>query len=151
VRPKRSSSPSSRANRWIRSFGSEATARHNAYAALKRGHDGVSRIVRESTELVFSVVVVGELLFGLRNGTRFERNARELDELLADARVTTLPVTRVTSDRFGRIASALRRAGNPIPNNDIWIAAHAFESGAELVTFDAHFDVVPGLAWTHMR
>lgn len=120
----------------------------NAYAALKRGHEGVARLVRESTELVFSMVVVGELLFGFRNGTRFERNARELDEFLADARVGVLLATRTTADRFGRIASALRRAGTPIPSNDIWIAAHTFESGAELVTFDGHFEAVEGLVWT---
>jgi len=117
----------------------------NAYAALKRGHEGVTRLVRESTELIFSTVVVGELLFGFRNGTRFDRNSKELDELLADARVSLVPVTRTTADRFGRIASSLRRAGTPIPTNDIWIAAHALETGAELVTFDQHFENVRGL------
>ena len=122
----------------------------NAYAALKRGHEGVSRVVRESTDLVFSMVVVGELLFGFRNGTRFDSNSRELDEILADPRVSVLLVTRTTADRFGRIASALRQAGTPIPSNDIWIAAHTFESGAELITFDSHFEAVDGLVWTRL-
>jgi predicted nucleic acid-binding protein len=36
----------------------------NAYAALKRNHEQVANLVRESSELVFSIVVVGELLFG---------------------------------------------------------------------------------------
>jgi tRNA(fMet)-specific endonuclease VapC len=119
----------------------------NAYVALKRGHERVSEIVRTSSELVFSIVVVGELFFGFRNGNRFEKNVRELDELLADARVSMLPVTRTTADRFGRIAAQLRKAGTPIPTNDIWISAHAFESGAELLTFDRHFEAVPGLPW----
>lgn len=93
------------------------------------------------------MVVVGELLFGFRSGTRYDRNARELDELLAQDRVGVLPVTRTTADRFGRIAAALRKAGTPIPSNDIWIAAHALESGGELVSFDRHFEAVPGLVW----
>lgn len=122
----------------------------NAYVGLKRNHDGVAQLVRDSTELVVSIVVVGELLFGFRNGTRFERNAKELDEFLADDRVTVLPVTRTTADRFGRIASSLRKAGTPIPSNDIWIAAHVLESGAELITFDRHFEAVAGLTWTHV-
>ena len=122
----------------------------NAYVALKRNHEGVASLVRESSELVFSIVVVGELLFGFRNGARYERNAKELDEFLADPRVGLLPVTRATADRFGRIASALRKSGKPIPGNDIWIAAHAFESGAELVTFDDHFEAVPGLVLAHL-
>ena len=89
-------------------------------------------MVRESTEIVFSAVVIGELLFGFRNGSRLERNTRELDELFSNERVSVSPVTRTTADRFGRIAASLRKAGTPMPTNDIWIAAHAFESGAEL-------------------
>jgi len=50
----------------------------------------------------------------------------------------------------GRIASELRRAGTPIPTNDIWIAAHVFESGAELISVDSHFEVVDGLVWTRL-
>jgi tRNA(fMet)-specific endonuclease VapC len=122
----------------------------NAYVALKRDHERAAAIVRESTELVFSIVVVGELLFGFRNGTRYERNVAELDELLGQPRVRVLSVTRATADRFGRIAASLRGAGTPIPSNDIWIAAHAFESGAELVSFDRHFEAVEGLVWTHL-
>lgn len=122
----------------------------NAYVAMKRNHPGVVALVRDATELVFSTVVVGELLFGFRNGTRFSRNIKELDELLSDPRITVLDVTRATADRFGRIAAALRKAGTPIPTNDIWIAAHTFESGAELVSLDVHFEAVAGLVWTHL-
>src|SRR6185436_16961643 len=57
----------------------------NAYVALKRGHERVAELVRESTELAFSTIVLGELLFGFRNGARTERNIHELDELLSDA------------------------------------------------------------------
>ncbi|HEX5058857.1 MAG TPA: type II toxin-antitoxin system VapC family toxin [Kofleriaceae bacterium] len=122
----------------------------NAYVAWKRGDRSVMDIVNGSSELAFSTIVIGELLYGFRHGNRFSKNANELDELLADARVSVLPVTTTTADRFGRIAAVLRKAGTPIPTNDIWIAAHAFESGAELVSFDAHFESVPGLVWTQL-
>lgn len=122
----------------------------NAYVGLKRGHEVVARLVRTSSELAISMVVVGELLFGFRNGTRYDRNAAELDEFLTHGRVRLLPVTRTTADRFGRIAASLRKAGKPIPSNDIWIAAHTFESGRELITFDGHFEAVSGLTWTQV-
>ncbi len=122
----------------------------NAYVALKRGHADVAALVRDSSELVFSTIVLGELLFGFRAGTRYDKNATELEAVLADARVSMLPVTRTTADRFGRIAAALRSAGTPIPSNDIWIAAHVFESGAELLSFDGHFANVAGLVWTRL-
>lgn len=122
----------------------------NAYVALKRGHLHVADLVRGSTEVIFSVVVIGELVFGFRNGTRMEKNHQELDEFLASPHVVVADVTRTTADRFGRIATALRRAGTPIPSNDMWIAAHAFETGAELVTFDRHFDAIAGLVCTQL-
>lgn len=117
----------------------------SAYAALRKGHLKVSQAVRESEQLFFSTVVLGEILFGFRNGSRFEKNLKELEEFLAKPLVTVQPVTRTTADRYGRIASSLRRQGTPIPTNDIWIAAHVLEAGAELITLDDHFEVVPGL------
>jgi len=122
----------------------------NAYTALFRGDQAVAERVRRADHVLMSTVVVGELLFGFRNGSRYETNRRDLEEFIESAYVTLLPVTFITSDRFGRISSALRRKGRPIPTNDIWIAAHAMESGAELLSFDRHFEEVDGIAWTQL-
>jgi len=119
----------------------------SAYSALRRGHETVARHVRGSEEVLLSAVVAGELLFGFRNGSRFEENARALENFLAHPTVRLLPVTWETADRFGRISTALRRRGKPIPTNDIWIAAHAIEAGASLISSDQHFDAVEGLSW----
>ena len=42
----------------------------NAYSALRRGHELVVYQVRSSEEVLLSTIVVGELLFGFRNGSR---------------------------------------------------------------------------------
>ncbi len=120
----------------------------NAYVELLKGDVAVANSVRAAEQLVFSTVVVGELLFGFRNGSRYDKNLAMLDEFLNQPWVVLQVVTRTTADRFGRIAAALRKAGTPIPTNDIWIAAHALETGAELITFDRHFDHVRGLPVT---
>jgi tRNA(fMet)-specific endonuclease VapC len=39
----------------------------------------------------------------------------------------------------------LRAKGHPIPENDIWIAAHAQQYELTLVTRDAHFSAVEGI------
>ena len=122
----------------------------NAYTALFRGHPGVVARVRRAEQVLISVVVAGELLFGFRNGSRFETNNAELEDFLASPYVTLLPVTMVTADRFGRIAASLRRNGTPLPTNDIWIAAQAMESGADLLSFDGHFAHVDGIAWVKL-
>ncbi len=119
----------------------------NAYTALFRAQAGVTERVRRAEQVLVSTVVAGELLFGFRNGPRYEANRRDLEDFLANPYVALLPVTLVTAERFGRIAAALRRKGRPLPTNDIWIAAHAMESGAELLSFDRHFEQVEGLAW----
>lgn len=123
----------------------------NAYVELLKGTPAVTTWVREAEQLVFSTVVVGELLFGFRNGTRYDKNLAALDDFLSQPWVELQPVTRVTADRFGRVAASLRKAGTPIPTNDIWIAAHAFETGAELITFDRHFESVRGLPVAVLR
>jgi tRNA(fMet)-specific endonuclease VapC len=92
--------------------------------------------------------VAGELLFGFRVGARLKKNMAELETFLQNPYVSLAPVTLTTADRFGRIAAALRAKGRPIPANDIWIAAHAMESGADLLSFDEHFSAIDGLAWT---
>ncbi len=116
-----------------------------AYASLKRGTKEIEDLVREADEVVFSLVVLGELLFGFHDGGRFRRNADELEEFLAHPRLSLAGLTKTTADRFGRIAVASKRQGTPIPMNDIWIAAQAMENGCELITLDGHFRHVPGL------
>ena len=39
----------------------------------------------------------------------------------------------------------LKDSGTPIPINDVWIAAHAMETGSVLISYDTHFTMVAGL------
>lgn len=119
----------------------------NAYSALRRGHERVAEQVRSSEEVLLSSVVIGELLFGFRNGSRYEENAQGLKSFLEDPNVRLLPVSWETADLFGRISADLRKKGRPIPTNDIWIAAHAMEVGAGLLSSDSHFGHIDGLSW----
>ena len=47
----------------------------NAYSRLMRGDERTSAVVRDATEILMSAVVIGELLYGFRSGSRFEGNA----------------------------------------------------------------------------
>ena len=122
----------------------------NAYSRLMRGDDQTAGVVRDATELLMSAVVVGELLYGFRNGSRFDRNASDLRSFLDNPYVSFVPVGSTTADRYSRIAAALRAKGHPIPTNDVWIAAHAMETGADLVSADRHFEAVDGIAWLRL-
>ncbi|MBN1944701.1 MAG: type II toxin-antitoxin system VapC family toxin [Bradymonadales bacterium] len=119
----------------------------NAYSAWKRGHRGVAGHIARSEGVLMSAIVAGELVFGFRAGAHFSRNIEELSTFLASPYVELLPVNLDTAERYGWIAAALRRKGKPIPTNDIWIAAHAMQHGASLLSFDPHFSEVDGLVW----
>ena len=106
--------------------------------------------MREAEEILFSAIVVGELLAGFRQGSRFDLNFAELRAVLDGRYVSVVPVGSVTADRYARISASLRAKGRPIPTNDIWIAAHAMETGADLVSADRHFEHVDGIAWVRL-
>ena len=122
----------------------------NAYSRLMRGDDQAAAVVRDATEILMSAVVVGELLYGFRSGSRLERNMADLRSFLNNPYVSFVPVGPVTADRYSRVAAALRVKGSPIPANDVWIAAHAMETGADLVSADRHFESVDGIAWLRL-
>ena len=119
----------------------------NAYSAMRRGESWAATNVQGATQVVMSAVVIGELLYGFRHGSRFEHNLDKLEAFLTQPAVVFLPVTWVTADLFGRVAASLRRKGRPIPTNDMWIAAHSLEAGARLVSVDSHFGEIDGLDW----
>ncbi len=117
----------------------------NAYVALKKGDPRIADLVRQPEKLFMSIVVLGELYFGFHDGSKRRENLDDLEELLAHPFVELAHLTRASADRFGRISTTLKRAGTPIPTNDIWIAAQTLERGAEIITLDSHFRHVPGL------
>lgn len=119
----------------------------NIYTALMRGDSTVLERLRSAQQIVMSSIVVGELLYGFRHGSRYSENRRQLDNFLYEDFVNFLPVSMVTCDRYAIVAAGLRAKGTPIPQNDIWIAAHALESGTDLISFDQHFNNVDGLAF----
>lgn len=123
----------------------------NAYGQLMHGRERVSRIVRGAEQVLLSTVVLGELLYGFRNGSRYEGNVRGMRAFLDNPYVSVVPVGETTADRYSRITASLRAKGRPIPANDVWIAAHAMETGADLVSADRHFGHVEGIVWVRLR
>lgn len=119
----------------------------SAYSALMRGTVEVVERVRRAERVLLSPIVIGELLYGFRGGSRRAENARQLDEFVEHPFVELLTVTRATADRFAGIVWRLKRKGRPIPINDAWIAAQALETGADLLSSDRHFGEVDGLSW----
>lgn len=118
----------------------------SVYSAFLRGHEGVVHDVARADELALTPDVLGELLARFRKGTRFEKNLERLREFTESPRLRWLVLDDETADRYAIIHDELRRAGAPIPANDLWITASAMQHGLRLLTTDPHFRRVPQIA-----
>ena len=117
----------------------------NIYSNLLRGHCEVGENLRQVSHIGISVISIGELLSGFRAGNRIKENRGELGQFLDSPRVTIYSVDVDTAEYYSAILNKLKKNGTPIPTNDIWIAAVAFQQGLPLYTLDAHFSYVDGL------
>jgi tRNA(fMet)-specific endonuclease VapC len=115
----------------------------SAYSAILRGDMRIARVMQEADEIAINAIVLGELKAGFRKGRHRERNEQELAEFLASPRARVLGLDEETADRYAVILDSLRSAGNPIPTNDVWIAATAMQHGFRILTTDQHFRKIP--------
>jgi len=119
----------------------------SAYTGFKLGYSRLVEYLVRADTIFVSPIVLGELMFGFRNGSRFSENMEDLNLFLSHPAVETITLSEVASDRYSRIACQLKQQGTPIPSNDIWVAAQTMETGAELVTMDNHFEKISGLVY----
>jgi predicted nucleic acid-binding protein len=114
--------------------------------ALSAFADGVPAVVQQlgtADELHVPVIVLGEYRFGIATS----RRRREYEAWLARGRAfwNVLPVVEETAVRYASIRLQLKRAGAPLPANDVWIAALSRQHELPVLSRDTHFDAVPGL------
>lgn len=117
----------------------------NTYSAYLLGDKKVLNALVKADIVYMSTIMIGELYAGFYGGSKLKKNVEYLEKFLNKSTVNILEVTLTTAEIFGRIKNNLKEIGNPIPLNDIWIAAHAMETNSELITFDSHFKKIIGL------
>jgi len=82
-------------------------------------------------------IVIGELYYGaLKSGKAFR--IAQLEHFVKDKAVLNCDFD--TGQAYASVHLKLRKAGKPIPSNDIWIAALAIQYNIPLVSRDKHFD-----------
>lgn len=115
----------------------------NALSAAAEEHPGLMRILAGVQQLALPVVAIGEFRYGIALSRHKSRYQQWLNGLIADCLV--LEVTEQTTHYYAAINVELRRAGKPIPTNDLWIAALGRQHGLPLLSLDRHFDAVSGI------
>jgi tRNA(fMet)-specific endonuclease VapC len=123
----------------------------NAYGRFLSGDGNVLSAIGEAEVVYISIFVLGELYAGFKGGNRERKNIELLKRFLKKPTVEILDATEETSKVFGQVKNTLKKAGTPLPINDVWIASHAIETGSILVTYDSHFREIPDLRlWDHI-
>ncbi len=117
----------------------------NIYSLAMKGAANVVNTLRRIDQIGFSSISIGELLSGFKGGNRETENRKELNIFMDSPRVVVHSIDEGTADFYASILTTLKVAGTPIPTNDIWIAAVAFQHGYKIFSNDRHFNLIPGL------
>lgn len=117
----------------------------NIYSLAMGGSQEVVEILRHTRQIGISAISLGELFSGFRGGNREQQNRQELFQFCDSPRVSIFSVNEETAEYYSAVLQQLRQQGTPIPANDIWIAAVAFQHGLPLFTRDEHFAHIQGL------
>jgi len=95
----------------------------NIVIALFNGDPDIEQWMAKASEVHVCSVVVGELYYGAYKSSRRKENIAKLEEFIVSTSVLDADIT--TAKEYGSIKNEIRRKENPIPENDIWIAAIA--------------------------
>jgi tRNA(fMet)-specific endonuclease VapC len=115
----------------------------NGLSSLAEGELRLEPILRKATQIAVPVIVLGEYRYGIQQSRERQRYEHWLVEYLPKFRV--LNVDEQTTTSYAAVRGELKRAGTPIPSNDVWIAALCRQHSLPVLSRDRHFDLVPGL------
>jgi tRNA(fMet)-specific endonuclease VapC len=115
----------------------------NVVIALFSGDPTVTQRFESDADLFLCVQVLGELRYGALASSRVTETLARLDWF--SSTIPVLPCDSETGVHYADIRFGLRKKGNPIPENDIWIAAIARQHALTLLSRDAHFRQIADL------
>jgi predicted nucleic acid-binding protein len=95
---------------------------------------------------VISIVTRAELRAGIFAADDIETRDRRLDTLEATARMSMLPINEGVDRTWAQMRAYLVGSGRRVNANDLWIAATAAAYEIPVVTQDADFEALSGVA-----
>ena len=115
------------------------------YIAKQRPPAVAKRFARLAVGTVgMSLFTFGELRFGAEKSAWRDQALGALEQLIE--LIPVIEPNAAVGAAYGALRARLERAGTPIGNNDLWIAAHAQSLGLILVTNNTReFERVPKL------
>ena len=115
------------------------------YIQRKKPEEVLARFQKlKPGDAAISVITWGELQYGAEKSQQRKKALQLLEEFKTF--IPVLPIPENAGNTYGAIRAALESKGEPIGNNDLWIAAHAKAASLIVVTNnEQEFQRVPGL------
>jgi tRNA(fMet)-specific endonuclease VapC len=110
---------------------------HAEHVTLFADEESAKTNLAQTEEIFLPSIVIGELYYGAKKSGRPTANLQRIDEFAASNVV--LGCDSDTARHYGEVKHELQLKGQPIPENDVWIAAIALQHDLTLVTRDGHF------------
>jgi predicted nucleic acid-binding protein len=117
----------------------------NRLTDLFQGDAELAESLGTCEEVWIPLVVLAEIKAGFYGGAQRIRNEALLQRFLIKETVGVLLPGRETAEHYARLFVQLKRAGTPVPDNVLWIAALVLEHDLVLITRDRHFEKIPQL------
>lgn len=111
----------------------------SAYIEFLRGDPRAVAAIDGASWIGFPAIALGEFYTGFSLTGQPEGEAARLRDFLAHPVVEEIPVDDEVAREYGHLVADLRRAGEPLPANDIWIAACVARTSSVVLTLDPHF------------
>lgn len=115
----------------------------NAVIAYREGIPEVCTLIDDADAIILPVTVIGELLYGALNSTKSKNNEKFVHQFAGYSLV--MQIDESVAARYAKVRLDLKRHGNPLPENDVWIAAACLVLEVPLISRDDHFRFVHGL------
>ena len=111
----------------------------SAYIRFLRGDAETVEAIDGASWIGFPVITLGELHTGYSITGNRPEGLQRMRDFLAHPVVEIIVADDEVARAYGRFVAELRKAGTPLPSNDVWIAACAARTSSVVLTHDAHF------------
>ena len=95
------------------------------------------------SHIVSAAIALGEDRHGLLKSTRRAELEAWLESV--EAACVVLAADETTARHYAELRRALDTRRGEVPYHDLWIGALALQHNVEVVSRDAHFDLMPGV------
>lgn len=109
----------------------------NVIIKMLNGDPEAIRIFDSLDHIHISVITAGELFYGANKSSQRDENLELFKSFLREYLI--IGIDEKTSQIYGELKAGLVKTGLNIPENDLWIAATAFQHDLTVISFDSHF------------